>query len=54
MTDGATLLAEHPRSYEGTCIELPAHIEALVATKRAARQHRATPRLAHAVPGSVT
>jgi transposase len=54
VVDGATLLAEHPRSYDkGACIEQPAHIEALVATKRAARQHRATHRLAHAVPASV-
>jgi transposase len=55
VVDGATLLAEHPRSYDkGACVEAPAHIEALVATKRAARRHRATHRLAHAAPASVT
>jgi transposase len=55
VVDGATVLVEHPRSYDkGACVELPAHIEALVATKRAARRHRATHRLAHAVPASVT
>jgi hypothetical protein len=53
VVDGTVVLAEHPRSYDkGACIEDPAHIEALVATKRAARQHRATHRLAHAVPAS--
>lgn len=55
VVDGATVLAEHPRSYDkGACIEAAAHIEALVATKRAARQHRATHRLAHAAPAATT
>jgi hypothetical protein len=51
VTDGTAVLAEHPRSYDkGACIEAAAHVEALVQTKRAARQHRATHRLAHAAP----
>jgi hypothetical protein len=54
VVDGSSILAEHPRSYDkGAQIEDPAHIAALVKTKRAARQHRATDRLAHAVPASV-
>jgi transposase len=54
VVDGTAVLAEHPRSYDkGAQIEDPAHIAALVRTKRAARQHRATDRLAHAVPASV-
>ena len=54
VVDGTTVLAEHPRSYDkGACIEDPAHIEALVAAKRAARRHWATHRLAHAAPASV-
>jgi hypothetical protein len=53
ITDGATLLATHARSYDKGCqIEEPAHVDALVATKRAARAHRATDRLAHAAPAS--
>lgn len=55
VTEGATVLAEHPRSYDkGAQIEDPAHIAALVKTKRAAHQHRATDRLSHAVPASAT
>jgi hypothetical protein len=51
VTDGTAVLAEHPRSYDkGACIEEAAHLEALVQTKRAARQHRATHRLAQAAP----
>jgi transposase len=53
VVDGAALLARHRRSYDkGAQIEDPAHLEALVAHKRAARQHRATDHLAHAVPAS--
>ena len=53
VLDGLTVLAEHPRSYDrGAQIEDPGHLEALVAAKREARQHRATDRLAHAVPAS--
>jgi hypothetical protein len=55
VVDGTAVLAEHARSYDkGACIEAAAHIEALVATKRAARQHRATYRLAHAAPACST
>ena len=46
-----TVLASHPRSYDsGQQIEVAAHIQALVNHKRGARQHRATDRLAQAVP----
>jgi hypothetical protein len=47
------VVARHPRSFDkGAQIEDPAHIAALVAQKHAAHQHRATDRLAHAVPAS--
>ena len=53
LTDGAHLLVCHRRSYDkGAQIEDPAHIAALVTHKHAARQHRATDRLARAVPAS--
>ena len=53
VLDGATVLATHPRSYDkGRQIEDPAHIEALGARKRQAREHRAVDRLAHAAPAS--
>jgi transposase len=53
LTDGAQLLACHRRSYDkGAQVEDPAHIAALVAQKHAARQHRATDRLAQAAPAS--
>jgi transposase len=53
VVDGAELLARHRRSYDkGAQIEDPAHLEALVAHKRGARQHRATDHLAYAVPAS--
>jgi len=55
IVDGQTLLATHPRCYDrGKQIEIPAHIEALVVSKRAARRHRATDRLAAAAPASQT
>lgn len=55
VLEGATVLAEHARSYDkGAQIEDPAHIAALAKTKRAARQHRATDRLSHAAPASLT
>ena len=55
IVDGTNLLACHPRSYDkGAQIEVPGHVQALVDEKRAARQHRATDRLAHAVPASRT
>jgi len=53
LCDGPAVVARHPRSFDkGAQIEDPAHIAALVAQKQAARQHRATDRLAQAVPAS--
>jgi len=55
ILDGHNILARHVRSYDkGAQIEDPAHIEALVAEKHAARRHRATDRLALAAPASET
>ena len=52
VLDGATVLATHSRSWDrGAQIEQEAHLQALVAHKRGAREHRATDRLAQAVPG---
>jgi len=51
--DGTSEVARHPRSYDrGRQIEDPAHIAALVASKRQARRHRGLDRLAHAAPTS--
>ncbi len=51
--DGGEILAEHRRVYgKGEQIENPAHIEALIGAKRAAREHRGQDRLAHAAPSS--
>lgn len=51
ILDGTQVLACHPRSYDkGAQIENPAHIATLVDSKRAARTHRGTDQLAHAVP----
>jgi len=53
VVDGRQVVACHRRSYDkGAQIEQDEHIQALVANKRAARQHRATDRLAQAVPAS--
>jgi transposase len=55
IVDGAEVLAVHRRSYDkGAQIEAADHVQALVEQKRAAREHRATNRLAHAVPASQT
>jgi transposase len=52
--DGAQELADHPRSWDsGQQIEEPAHIQALVEHKRAARTHRGTDRLGHAAPAAL-
>jgi len=52
---GAEVIATHPRSFDrGAQIEEPAHIEALLAHKRAARAHRAQDRLHHAAPSATT
>jgi transposase len=53
IVDGAKVLARHQRSYDkGARVEDPAHVQALVDEKRAARQHRANDRLAQAAPAS--
>jgi transposase len=53
VVDGGAVLACHRRSYDrGAQIEQAAHVQALVDQKRAARQHRATDRLAQAAPAS--
>ena len=53
IVDGAQILAHHRRSYDkGAQIEDPAHIQALVERKHAARQHRATDRLTQAAPAA--
>lgn len=53
IVDGAQVLACHRRSYDkGAQIEQDGHVQALVAYKRAARQHRATDRLVQAAPAS--
>lgn len=55
ILEGTQILTAHPRGYDkGAQIELPEHIEALVNTKRAARQHRGTDQLAQAAPASQT
>ena len=53
IVDGATVLARHARSYDkGAQVEDPAHVQALEEQKHAARRHRATDRLAQAVPAA--
>lgn len=53
VLDGSEVIADHPRSYDkGEQVEIPAHIEALIGTKRNARHHRGQDRLAHAAPSS--
>jgi hypothetical protein len=53
VLDAAEFLARHPRSYDrGQQIELPEHIDTLIAHKRQARRHRGTDRLAKAAPAS--
>jgi transposase len=51
VVQGHETLADHPRSFDrGQQIEEPAHLDALVAHKRAGRAHRALDRLHHAAP----
>ena len=51
--DGTHLLASHARNYDkGSQVEKLAHVESLVAHKRAARRHRATNHLIAAAPAS--
>ena len=53
ILDGVELIATHARSFDrGAQIEDPAHVEALVAHKSAARTHRAQDRLHHAAPSA--
>jgi transposase len=53
IVDGSEVLACHPRSYDkGAQIEDPAHLQALVKDKHAARHHRGVDRLAAAVPSA--
>jgi len=55
ILDAGEVLASHPRSYDkGQQIEDEAHIAALTARKRQARQHRGVDRLAQAAPSSRT
>jgi hypothetical protein len=51
ILDGASLIAEHARSYDrGAQVEDSTHLDALVAVKREAREHRGANRLTNAVP----
>jgi hypothetical protein len=53
ILDGPQVIATHVRSFDrGAQIEEPAHVQALVAHKRAARAHRAQDRLHHAAPSA--
>lgn len=53
VVDGPAVVAEHARSWSrDDRVEDPAHVEALVAEKRAAHQHRGMDRLQHAAPHS--
>jgi len=53
VLDAGAVIAEHVRVYgKGEQVENPAHIEALVNVKRAARHHRGQDRLARAAPSS--
>ena len=53
IVDGAQVIACYCRSYDrGAQIEKTEHLEALIKQKRAARQHRATDRLAQVAPAS--
>lgn len=53
VLDGAEVIAEHPRAWgKAEQIEDPAHIEALLDSKRHARHHRGQDRLAHVAPSS--
>src|SRR6202171_5738318 len=55
VVDGAHILACHRRSYDkAPQTEAPAHVQARVEDKRAARRHRGIDRLAKAAPASQT
>ncbi len=54
ISDGATVVAEHERSFDkGEQIENPEHIDELIKRKKKARQHRNQDRLSRAAPASV-
>lgn len=54
LFDGTTLVASHARAWgRDERVEQTAHIDALIARKRAAREHRAQDRLALAAPASI-
>ncbi len=54
IVDGAQVIACHRRSYDrGAQIEQTEHLDALIGQKRAARQHRATDRLAQVAPARI-
>lgn len=54
IIDGSNIIAEHKRCYDrGQQIEQEAHIKALVASKKQARQHRGQNRLIKTVPSSM-
>jgi hypothetical protein len=51
ILDGQQVLATHRRCWDkGQQVEVQAHVEELVQHKRAARAHRDTDRLVHAIP----
>ncbi len=53
VLDAGEVIAEHPRVHgKGEQIEDPAHIAALIQTKRGARHHRGQDRLAQAAPST--
>lgn len=53
VVDGAQVIALHRRSYDrGAQVEQTEHLQALIDQKQAARQHRATNRLAQVAPAS--
>jgi hypothetical protein len=55
LFDGAECVAEHPRTFDKRAqVENPAHLEALRAQKKHARQARGMDRLRHEAPSSAT
>jgi hypothetical protein len=51
VLDGATILAEHVRSYDkGAQVEMTAHVDELIERKRGARLHRGISQLTQAIP----
>ncbi len=55
VLEGVQVLACHRRAWgRNECVEQPEHVQALVADKRQAREHRAQDRLALAAPASIT